>query len=345
MGGVLGAGHLLKLATPHAHRVGMTQIFSGRLRPYPGVPHEWPDDKLQRAHAVLRSCRAMFPEFGEAAVSGSDVEDFWEDAARADAAYLAAGGDIEVLSANGFTDDVMRRRLGPVSIREEGRHKIDTFVDHPLLHRFGGREILRGTIDSTGEAEGPDLLSWLADRYRRGDRYGVVKCAIQKTGIWRVPLTEDPATILTALIDEGDWTVIRLEGVPGAFVAQEALPMSYEYRLFIVDGQVVAGAGCVEEFTSLDARGQQFDTRVRRSRGTFSAYPSPVEDRPDVVAELVEFGSTVAEAFGGTVVADVAQSDRGPILVELNGLPNSGLYASDVWAVTRALIDANDRGY
>ncbi|WP_323986730.1 hypothetical protein [Microbacterium plantarum] len=34
-----------------------------------------------------------------------------------------------------------------------------------------------------------------------------------------------------------------------------------------------------------------------------------------------------------------------PVVVELNGLPNSGLYASAPWLLTRALMVAADRGY
>ncbi len=47
------------------------------------------------------------------------------------------------------------------------------------------------------------------------------------------------------------------------------------------------------------------------------------------------------------MVIDVAldAERQRPVVVELNGLPNSGLYASDPWLLTRALVDAADRGY
>ncbi|MBP2420721.1 hypothetical protein [Microbacterium imperiale] len=38
-------------------------------------------------------------------------------------------------------------------------------------------------------------------------------------------------------------------------------------------------------------------------------------------------------------------AERQRSVVELNGLPNSGLYASGTWLLTRALMDAADRGY
>ncbi|MDD7945681.1 hypothetical protein PUW79_13640 [Microbacterium sp. NE2HP2] len=47
------------------------------------------------------------------------------------------------------------------------------------------------------------------------------------------------------------------------------------------------------------------------------------------------------------MVIDVAidANRQRPVIVELNGSPDSGLYASDPWLLARALMDAADRGY
>ncbi|RAZ30565.1 hypothetical protein [Microbacterium sp. SMR1] len=116
----------------------------------------------------------------------------------------------------------------------------------------------------------------------------------------------------------------------------------------VADGQVVTAAGCVEEFTPLDAIPEQpFDTRVRRDRGHLGGTASQVIDEPEVVGRLLELGRRAAEEHGGTVMIDVAldANRQRPVVVELDGLPNSGLYATDPWLLARTLMDAADRGY
>jgi hypothetical protein len=64
----------------------------------------------------------------------------------------------------------------------------------------------------------------------------------------------------------------------------------------------------------------------------------------------LEFATPIAKSLPpemNTVVMDVAigaHTDE-PLIVEFNTLPNSGLYASDVHAVYRALVTADNRGY
>ena len=157
-------------------------------------------------------------------------------------------------------------------------------------------------------------------------------------------------SVQNRLADAMGWAIVRLDEAPNSVVAQDLIDLQWEYRLFVVDGEVVSGAGCVEEFTPLDRTpGRPFDTLVRQYRGHHSPEgKSPaVSNQPWIVAELVSFGRTVAREHGGTVVIDVAidAATGQPVVVELNTLPNSGLYASDPWAVARALVQAADRGY
>ena len=116
--------------------------------------------------------------------------------------------------------------------------------------------------------------------------------------------------------------------------------------------RVISGAGCVEEFTPLDRTPGQsaFDARVRAVRGHLAGAPSEVVEKRSVVTRLIDFGREVAAEHGGTTVIDVALdlgagNEGTPVVIELNELPNSGLYASDPWRVTDALLTAVDRGY
>lgn len=327
------------------------QLFSGDLRPFPGIPADWSSTKRQLAEAILADVRAAFPNMLGEVVPGADIEDFWEDACRVSAAWKASSGQLaakQTLPGDpSWTRDEMRRRLGPVPRHEEGgAHARDLELAHPLVRSYGGRAMLLGMVG--GDDSATDIVQWLADRHRHaGVKHGIVKAAERKNGIWSIELDSDPEIVRQRLFDAMDWTYVRLEGAVDALLAQDQLPLEYEYRLFIVDGRVVSGAGCVEEFTPLDRTPGPFDSRMRRHRGHFQEGPSAVEDRPDLTGRLVRFGRQVAAEHGGTVVIDVAfnaATDQ-PVVIELNGISNSGLYASSPWAVTQALITARDRGY
>lgn len=329
------------------------QLFSGRLRPNPGIPEDWSELKKARAREIHADVESAFPGLLGDADPSSDVEDHYEDASRISAAYRATGGDLELkepgTDSAPWTAAEMARRLGSVTIQEQGgHHASDPLAGHPLVVEHGGRGIKVGGLNVASIED--DVIHWLASRHRHhGVKTGIVKAMGHKNGIWAIELDRDPNVIRERLLETMDWTFIRLEGVQDIVMAQDVIPMEFEYRLFIVDGQVVSGAGCVEEFTPLDrVEGQPFDTRVRRVRGHLGQYgPGEVEDRPDVVSRLLDFGRTVAKQYGGTVVIDVAMNAAtdSPVIVEMNSIPNSGLYASDPWLVTSALVWAMDRGY
>lgn len=327
------------------------QLFSGDLRPFPGVPTAWSPMKRDLADLILDDVRRVFPDVATEIVPDADVEDFWEDACRVSAAWRASNGQLTTKRTfpgdPAWTRDEMRRRLGPVPSHEEGgRHARDLELAHPLVRSYGNRAMLLGMVGGNDPAT--DIVQWLAGRHRHaGVERGIIKAAERKNGVWSIQLDSDPEVVRQRLFDAMDWTYVRLEGAVDALLAQDQLPLEYEYRLFVVDGRVVSGAGCVEEFTPLDQTPGPFDSRMRRERGHFQDGPSDVENRPDLTARLVRFGRQVAAEHGGTVVIDVAfdASTDQPIVIELNGMSNSGLYASSPWAVTQALIGARDRGY
>lgn len=330
------------------------QLYSGALRPYPGVLAEWSTAKQARARSILADVDAAFPGMVGKVDPSADVEDFWEDAARISAAWRATGGRLVLKEAGtsrcAWSNDKMLRRIGPVARSEEGGdHGTDDLAGHALVAHHGGRGMFVGGVATDDPAR--DVAIWLAARHRdHGIRRGVVKTVARKNGIWSIELDRDPEVITRRLAEVMDWTFVRLEGLPGALLAQDELELTWELRLFVVDGRVVSAAGCIEEFTPLDhdrATGL-IDTRVRRIRGHLEqGLPSPVEDRPDIVHRLVSFGRRVALEHGGTVCIDVAidAATDTPVVIELNHLPNSGLYASDPWAVTAAIVRARDRGY
>lgn len=329
------------------------QLFGGGLRPSPGIPGEWSSEKQQLAREVLADVRAFSPELLGEVEPDADIEDHFEDACRISAAWRASDGHLEHkecgTASDPWTTGEWSRRFGPIASSEEGgRHAGDRQAAHPLVIKHGGRAM---RVCSLGFDDSTDASVWLAARHRdAGVQRGIVKNLARKGGVWSVELDADPAVIRRRLMAAMDWGYIYLEGARESVTAQDELELTYEYRLFVIDGRVISGAGCVEEFTPLDrdVDTAPFDTRVRRIRGHLEqGEPSAVEDLPELVARLRAFGEQVAAEHGGTIVIDVALdavSDQ-PVVIEFNGISNSGLYASDPWLVAKMLRHANDRGY
>lgn len=249
--------------------------------------------------------------------------------------------------------------LVPDALREHG-HRLMTraWVDM-------SEDTVRGIRDPSAEFESQgaalagsecpeDFYGALLWMWHRGVPEVVVKSAHRKTGVSRIRTAPDVETLRarTAADDLLCWTTTPDAAPMEGFLIQEWVPMTHEYRFFIVDGRTVTGAGCVEEFTPLNRLGDTFDPQMRahRGNGIASVADSRVELRRDLAQQYLDFIAPIAGELPegmNTVVVDVAMDARmdTPLIVEFNTLPNSGLYASDVHATYRALVGADNRGY
>ncbi|WP_181273544.1 hypothetical protein [Brevibacterium oceani] len=360
-------------------------LYSGFLRAYPGFKPTWSRTSIERATDDLRACAEVLGpnELGRILADvdpSADVEDFWEGCARMAASQRAAakrGGRLRLAERGSWDTESLGRRLGPVLRQETGFHARDEFIDHPLLQRFGGRSIVAATSydqDVDGDL-GPELMGELVALRDAGHAEAVIKLAASKTGIVRVRLAgRSSEEILHDLQDDESglgWSLIHLDGVRDAFRIQPVIDMAHEYRFFVVDGLVVAGAGCIEEHTPYD-RDEEFtitpdsfvtealvccprslfpprlDTRTREVRGTLGREGTPsVVHRPDVVGRLMAAATEMVASCPGTYALDLAiDRDRDQVVVvELNGITNAGLYAADADRVQLALAMASDKGY
>lgn len=154
----------------------------------------------------------------------------------------------------------------------------------------------------------------------------------------------EPGATITCTDPDDGWALINDEGVKNAYLVQEVIPMRYEYRFFVINGAVVTGAGCVEEFTPLDNGGEPFDAQMREHRNT--GCPSPVETRPDILRTFLPFAEMVVEELTeerpelNRYSLDVAlgKNDE-PVIIEFNSESNSGFYACQPHRITDALAD------
>lgn len=153
---------------------------------------------------------------------------------------------------------------------------------------------------------------------------------------------EDPEGTVRVPFSAGawlDWELCLLEDEPDAVLVQQRVRMRFEYRVQVIGGEPVCGAGCVERFTPADNRGERYDPRMEETRNS-----GHIESHPLIAGLYEQYAHEVADAIRGEVtgpyVMDLFLGDDGwPHVVELNPQSNAGLYALDMDALLTAVGD------
>lgn len=322
---------------------------------YPAPPAE----RLRHENTALleQYLRSWTRTFGEPNYQeDGDFENFVETMARFDAAGRVFGyGNTTVMDHAGEhlvshfqlldgapilpgEETVPDFVFGPVATwgsghlhSSEGSDIADNYWEIPAFRELSGRRwALAGFYPDDPDSR--DLLEVLQAMFDDGIRSVVVKGTAPKTLLVKFDLTVRPVSLYRDIpmgITDG---VMHREGDSGVFLVQERIPMVHEYRIFMAGPVPAAGAGCVEDFTPLDGRGETFDTRVEGVRGSGEVIHDPAR-----VAGLVDFARDAgallhgqAPELGSAWVMDLALNPvSGEIVViELNPARNAGLYAS-----------------
>lgn len=129
------------------------------------------------------------------------------------------------------------------------------------------------------------------------------------------------------------------EGEPDAVLVQQHAAMRYEYRVHIIGGRAVAGAGCVERLTPADNHGDPVHPLMERTRSC-----GKLEQRDLLAMKYMEFAEQVHESIReevkGPYCMDLYTGEDGqPHVIELNAYPNCGLYAVDMTTLLEAVRD------
>ena len=122
-------------------------------------------------------------------------------------------------------------------------------------------------------------------------------------------------------------------------LVQEYVAMTYEYRLFVVDGQVVTGAGCIPWKTPLDNTALYDSVMIEQRGDTKVGGPAMSNLRLD---QYLAFASEAVDQLGGgSFVLDLAMINGEVGIVELNPmrLGQVGLYASKVPVLVDAILE------
>jgi len=169
--------------------------------------------------------------------------------------------------------------------------------------------------------------------------------------------------VFKAFYEAFDVNLMDCEERPECFLLQERITMESEYRIVVVGGRPVAGAGCVEYLSppfhepehalqgsllrrpvgsgafDVKVEGVRNDRQVRRDPELVSLFVEKAAELCDLLAEE-ESRSGEPNPFFSCVMDFAWDPDRQQVvLVETNPPDNFGLYAMDVAPVTAAIVD------
>ena len=265
------------------------------------------------------------------------------------------GAMLGVWSMNDFVNG-LPIDMNPVGSCSAAVRAAGDYATSATFQRFAGRP----TALANGDVEGPKgieaALRQVVDDSNSGELF--IK-TVQKA--WAAPFTVDPnsdrglwAQLCTkdlAAEEQGEgyglsYIPVQYEGSTNSvLLIQGRIKPTYEYRVFVVDGQPVTGAGCIEAFTPAENK-ELFDPQMERIRNK-----SAVEDQADLRNRYLRFARQFITQFaiergdGLDYSLDLCVDEAtGEICVlELNPPLNLGRYASDVGAWLTAVVDRTER--
>ncbi len=317
--------------------------------------------------------------------ASADPED-WSENAVVLLAALDAGLSVHILVPNRLHEPLqVVRSFGPDAFDPDAPTiflgaplKHDSIFPNPLLEqapalkiiwprngklgsgeRYWASAVLRSALNrqnqiSTGDADGPDGYAGATRRVQAGtERPLMAKIIFQAKYMppTRLPLPEGREVtddeIRSAFITAFEYCLLDCEARREAFLIQEELRFIHEYRVIIVDGEPVAGAGTVEWLSPCwhDPADGPFDPQLEHRRGDRNL----VRDS-DLVARYVATARRLCrelvqeeggDRFRSCTMDFAVNADDGRIcLIETNPLDRVGLYAMDYKPVLKAILSS-----
>lgn len=307
--------------------------------PYPG---------LEDAPESYRTVWRKYVDPGLTVTRGADREDWLEQAARLEAAMRLL--DDPLLRIYG-RDAIVDRDGKPVGdgaregracygevLNADPRRPADYPVETGNAHRYANSPAVRRLM-RRGTMLTPVNAGMVEQAVRDIASHGhgvVVKYVLREKTLPVAKLTAGEAVSF----DAGpwfEWEDVRFENEPDGVLVQERVDMRREYRVFVIGGEPVCGAGCVEHCTPADNEAV-FDPKMeeRRNDGHAVSRPGTVETYRRFAVEAARL---IADEgyIRGSYVMDLATIDGLPCVVELNRMNNAGLYALDMDALLTAV--------
>ncbi|WP_158276284.1 ATP-grasp domain-containing protein [Bifidobacterium callitrichidarum] len=293
---------------------------------------------------------------GEPTPAGGDREKWVEQAARLEASTRLLDNPTVRITGRSYKNDPEMMRMphyGTIPYHPTldqllaQRSNADQYADFTSLRPYLGRDVALAACskESVDGAVKAMLVAHPGDgvvvKFAAKPKY-CPPAFIDSDGMFmHVDPFEPDAPARRIPFDLWTWNggAFSWEGEPDAILVQQRVRMRWEYRIHVIGGEVVCGAGCIERYTPADNRGERFDPRMEeiRNDGSIESHPPIVELYAEYAREVAK---TIASDVTGPYVIDLYVGDDGrPHVIELNSQTNAGLYALDM----DILLDAVNR--
>lgn len=234
--------------------------------------------------------------------------------------------------------------------------KVSYYGDSPSYIKYANRHVKQVGFPEEYESEEEPLadkengLIYIKELRNKGIHKFVIKDVRPKHGLYIIDLTNVPNTdegfieYIKTYFEENydDWGMFNLMNNRPSQLVQEFKQMKNEYRFFVINGELVSGAGCIEEHTPL-ANTKQFNTLVEeyRSKSEITDNPVLIERYLKLATEIVAL-TTETEPTVKSYSLDMCLYEDDTIgMIERNEYHNSGFYAQDINSIVKAVIKAN----
>ncbi len=160
-----------------------------------------------------------------------------------------------------------------------------------------------------------------------------------------VPAGCTPEQAKSLFIAETGYLSAAREGDRDAILVQEHVEMRHETRFFVINAQIVTGSGCIESDTPIqNGEGLRFPARSEphRNHGRIGVHPSEASALRQHAERFVAALAEEAPEMAHYVVDCALKPDGTPVVIELNPIAESGLYAAshrDLFAAIAAAAE------
>lgn len=237
-----------------------------------------------------------------------------------------------------------------------------------LMKRFPSNTITFGSVLPLSPLHAtPEPAWWLSRTIQESMTYDTIPCSYNGTGrdvrdvmslaaeagrdfVWvRLARTDRAGSVAVSTVREENadalvtafgWDIAANSRGADDIIVTPMMEPTFEYRVWVVNGQVVTGAGIAPELDPRHNLGSAFDLQNHLRRGDDEI----VSSSPGHVEMLVELARTVAttNANGGDLpdsfVLDLAWDGFVPTIIDVNSISGTALYAADPDRIIRALV-------
>lgn len=267
--------------------------------------------------------------------------------------YFGEKSGADVVIGNGMLESFTAHANANLNLIRPNQEQYLLGLDYPTLSCLANKHFNRKNAMGSFQTGNPnssefqrlykanDYLSVLWSMYQEGSRDLFLKVSARsKYCNAQIHLPDELISkdeLFKHIPEDIGWASVHLEGSDNAIHISEVAKIRAEYRMVVLDGKIVTGAGCIESATPLDNNGNAFDNRVEniRNEGEFIELSSSELNQYKCYAEEVIRDIQEERPDVESFILDIGYINGKTGVIEINPLHRFGLYAMNSEALIK----------